>query len=62
MYLPHPLPKEKHAQERLQEKRDVEEKLFTAQTRSKSLEQRCQDCVQLVWSGIAASDHGQRWQ
>lgn len=31
------------SKEKLQEKRDVEEKLFTAQTRSKSLEQRCQD-------------------
>ena len=31
------------AQEKLQEKRDIEERLFTAQTRSKSLEQRCQE-------------------
>lgn len=34
---------QREVQERLQEKRDVEEKLFTAQTRSKSLEQRCQE-------------------
>eukprot|EP00438_Fugacium_kawagutii_P027488 Skav205597 [mRNA] locus=scaffold460:143394:147546:+ [translate_table: standard] len=34
--------------EKLQEKRDVEEKLFTAQTRSKSLEQRCQDTAGLT--------------
>ena len=31
------------SQEKLQEKRDIEERLFTAQTRSKSLEQRCQE-------------------
>lgn len=30
-------------EDKLQEKRDLEEKLFTAQTRAKSLEQRCQE-------------------
>jgi len=34
---------QREVQDKLQEKRDLEEKLFTAQTRAKSLEQRCQE-------------------
>ena len=46
-----------------QEKRDLEEKVFAAQTRSKNLEHRCQEleesrCMTRLWPGASEVNEG----